>query len=934
MSLQAKQVNQSQGEVDFLVRQLGEVIGEFEGQDALAVVERLRLASQARRYGQEATDQSLRELVAGLDVQQQRVVIRAFSVFLDLMNVVEDRRRVSVLAERARLVYPAPRKESISEAVFTLKSSGVDASEFQPLIDELDIELVFTAHPTEAKRRSVRRKLRSIRELMTQLDHDPWPEQRAQYEQQLRGEIAKLWQTDFIRPWRPSVMQEVARGLSVKPVLWEAVPRIADELSSAIKEHYAMTSDSSACCVRFGSWIGGDRDGHPGVTAAVTRETVLWLRKEAITFHLNTAKKLFDSLSLSSRQVGEMADLNGEIHSAIDRWPVLEDRLAAIPPNELLRRWLSIIRWRLMRTASAVEEALESDNRSASATVLTDARSPDYRTSDQLERDVECLLVAVRELPGSSNYMPELRAWKSQVITFGLHLARLDVRQNAKVYCEVFNEIASQLGLHENPASLDELGRRRLLLETMDLPLRLSGHRCTEQTEEALQLYELLHWIAATYSLEPVGAHVISMTSSVTDVLTVLWLWKQTHQGRSGQHEEGCIPIAPLLETIDDLKNGPRILREMLETDHYREYLRQQGDQQMIMLGYSDSTKDGGYLPACWSLYQAQQDLAQVAQEFGVKLAFFHGRGGSLGRGGGPAARSILSLPYQTFDGQLRLTEQGEVLSDRYDDPEIAHRHLEQVVGSSLLAVGMPSAAPLSEWERLMDEMSAHALDCYRHLVEQDGFVAFFRAATPISEIEQLPIGSRPSRRKPGGGLADLRAIPWVFSWTQSRCLLPAWYGLGSAIERVNGEASSDLRLQEMYRQWPFFRAMIDNAELALAKSDIEVAKLYAELTTDSDEQHPIASLISDEYSKSSTAVCAITQQDELLDGTPWLKDSIRVRNCFVDPLNLIQVDLMRRNRSRLQKQGSESAQSDQDEHRHLMRLSINGIAAGMRTSG
>ena len=932
--------NQPRAEIDFLGTKLGEVIRQFEGEQAFQIVESLRLASRERRTGGDDAGKRLREIIAGLEDSQYRVVIRAFSVFLDLMNVVEDRTRVRVLSERAREVYPAPRKESVAEAVESLRKLGLSEEDFRELVSQLDVDLVFTAHPTEAKRRSVRRKLRTIRELMTELDHDPYPEKKTQLESKVRSEIAKLWQTDFIRPWRPSVMQEVERGLSVKPVLWDAVPRIVSELRSAIEKYYGVDVESGVRCIRFGSWIGGDRDGHPGVTADVTQETVFWLRKEAIEFHLRTAKRLFDSFSLSSRQAGEMGELSDLIQGAMERWPEVKERISSIPPNERLRRWVSYIRWRLVKTEQAVDQMMSVSSKSGTQGSVFQFRddlgeqSGAYREGSELRRDVQVLLDAVGKVPGCELYRVELLEWKTQVETFGLHLARLDVRQNAKIYSEVFNEIAKRLGLSDEPENLSEDERKELLIRTMDLPLRVFGHQCSENTEEALKLFEVLHGVTNHYSLQPLGAHVISMTSSVTDVLTVLWMWRQSFDGSHSELEERCLPIAPLLETIEDLRHGPEILAKMLQTDVYRDYLRRQGDHQMIMLGYSDSTKDGGYLPACWSLYRAQQQLTEVANQYGVTLTFFHGRGGSLGRGGGPAARSILSLPAGTFQGRLRLTEQGEVLADRYDDPEIAHRHLEQVVGSSLLAAGTPGGAPESAWLQRMEEMSEKALGHYRQLVELEGFVDFFRRATPISEIEQLPIGSRPSRRKPGGGLSDLRAIPWVFSWTQSRCLLPAWFGLGASLEQWSGDPVALQQLQEMYQRWPFFRGMIDNAELALAKSDQGVSQLYATLAESLPEGATIGKMIQEEYKSSANAICTITRQKEMLDGTPWLKESIRVRNYFVDPLNLIQIELMRRQQSIASDEKSQLSEAEQEEQRHLMRLSINGIAAGMRTSG
>ena len=910
-------------EIGFLGAILGDTIRDFAGDEAFAIVEELRKLAWDRREGREHSEQRITDRIASLDHEQIRIVTRAFSVFLDLLNVVEDRCRVRVLDQRARDAYPQPRAESIREAISELKESGKSANEVQSILDRLHIELVFTAHPTDAKRRSVRRKLTQIRKLMSALDGDPLPQNRDRLTHSLRGEIAKLWQTDFIRPWRPTVMQEVGRGLSIKPVLWNEVPRIAGELARAASENYDDVQPRRPC-VTFGSWIGGDRDGHPGVTAKITEETILWLRREAIEFHLRACDALFDSLSLSQRQMKVAADLEQRILQMTSLYPVLDGRLSSLPPGELCRRWLSIIRWRLEQSRQ-----LTLDEHADSTSRVDTSADGSYRSASELAADVDVLASALEGTPAGKFAVDELLAWKSQIATFGLHLARLDVRQNAKIHTEVIDELLRHSGVCSNYASLDEDGRVKVLLESMGQGLSISEGEASPMLSETLALFTTLQRVKKRFSGAALGAHVISMTAAPSDVLAVLWFASQT-QNETSQDDPANLgpPVVPLLETIEDLQAGPAILGGMLGIPAYREYLRGQDDHQIIMLGYSDSTKDGGYLSACWSLYQAQRQLVEVAEEHGVELTFFHGRGGSLGRGGGPAARSILSLPHKTFRGSLRLTEQGEVLADRYDDPAIAHRHLEQVIWSSLLAAGDSAEAPAENWVELMDEVSKLALRHYRDLLEQPGFVDFFRLVTPISEIEQLPIGSRPSRRKIGGGLSDLRAIPWVFSWTQSRCLLPAWYGIGAAMMSMFQDDEKHQQMRAMYEDWPFFRAVIDNAELALAKSDMQIAEHYAGLADDEPSLRPIADKIGAEFRDACRVVLQLTGRTGLLDGTPWLKESIRVRNRFIDPLNLIQVELLRRGRS------TDLSPQDPEELRHLTRLSINGVAAGMRTSG
>jgi phosphoenolpyruvate carboxylase len=909
-------------EIRYLGKILGETIRELEGEEAFTIVEELRKLAWDRRSGTENAEQRMIDRIASLSVKQLFITTRVFTVFLDLLNMVEDRRRVRVLGERARVTYPQPRNESIRDAISQLRKCGKSADEVQKLIDELHIELVFTAHPTDAKRRSVRSKLTAIRSLLSILDHDPLPEQRDRTEQEIRTEIARLWQTDFIRPWRPTVMEEVSRGLSIKPVLWEEIPRLADEFRRAIIENYADEVQLRRPCLTFGSWIGGDRDGHPGVTARVTRETVTWLRREAIVFHLKTCDTCFNTLSLSERQVRLDDKLNAAIANAEAQYPVLKDRLSILPPTELTRRWLATIRWRLEQTQQVPLVARDEtcpDNPFAGA----------YRSADELAADVEKLATALEATPAGIRGAAGLRDWLSQIETFELHLARLDVRQNAKIYTDVMDSIMRRTGQCESWRALDNAARVKLLESTLDFMLRLSGSDADPMERETLAMFYMLHDVTAACTKAAFGAHVISMAAAPSDVLTVLWLWKQTSTASNDllTGTQG-MPIAPLLETIDDLQRGPEILAGMLNIPAYREYLRKQDDHQMIMLGYSDSTKDGGYLTACWSLYQAQKSLVKVAETHGVKLTFFHGRGGSLGRGGGPTARSIMSLPTGSFRGSMRLTEQGEVMADRYDDPAIAHRHLEQVVWSSLLAAGNPAPPPSDEWLATMDHISASSFVEYRKLLEQPRFVEFFRCVTPLTDIEQLPIGSRPSRRIPGGGLNDLRAIPWVFSWTQSRCLLPAWYGMGAAMKPLMDAPQQRSLLKSMYSEWTFFRALIDNAELALAKSDMQIASHYAELAADQPDLKPIAGMIADEYEIASKVVLQLTGQSELLDSTPWLKESIRVRNRFIDPLNLTQVELLRRSRKQ------QLSEQETEDLRHLTRLTINGVAAGMRTSG
>ena len=904
-------------EVSLLGSMLGDTIRAVSGEAAYASVEKLRTLAWERRNGVERADRQMSDFIAALDAEQLRVVIRAFTIFMDLLNLTEDRQRIRVLEDRAAAAYPSPPRESVAEAVGTLKSFGKSAEDMQHLLDRLQVELVFTAHPTEAKRRSVRHKLRRLRELLAEVKRAQAEHTKNAVYNKMRVEMVKLWQTDFIRPWRPSVLQEVGRGMSIKPVLWDEVPEIHEQLRDALELQYGDQVSLRKPAFRFGSWIGGDRDGHPGVTAEITTQTLAWLRAEALQFHLSTCESLSDSLSLSERQSHFPDALKSAIRSATDRWDELDSRLVALPPDELCRRWLAIIHWRLEQTT----KVSLSDSKSSETSGV-------YLRASELASDIHLLQAAVESQPLGHLLSCDLRKWATRAQVFGFHLARLDVRQDSRVYRKVLDEVLQSTGYLDPSASLTEAERQELIVSSLDKPLDVDESQLSDAAKETLSLFRLLRTAVSKFGPEAIGGHVISMTAEPSDVLTVLWFWK--HSGESGSNSmelEAALPIVPLFETIGDLQNSRQILLGMFGCQAYRDYLRKQGDHQVVMLGYSDSTKDGGYLSACWALHQAQRELVAVANEHHVRVTFFHGRGGSLGRGGGPAARSILSLPAGTFQGSLRLTEQGEVLADRYDDPAIARRHLEQVLWSSMLAVGKNLDAKSSEWFAIMDELAERSHEHYRRLVQQPSFVEFFRLATPLSEVEQLPIGSRPARRAGGSSLSDLRAIPWVFSWTQCRCLLPAWYGIGTAFADMVSDPSKLQLLRSMYQRWQFFRACIDNAELALAKTDLDIARQYAELAGTDNQLTSIASMIADEYSRSRAAVLAMTEQANLLDGTPWLKESIRVRNRYIDPLNLIQIDLLRRTRNNRQP-GTE------EELRHLSRLSINGIAAGMRTSG
>lgn len=914
-------------EIDALGRLFGEVLRQFAGEEAFELVERVRALAKRFRDGEEAAGDELATLLKDLTEHQLQLVIKAFSCFLELANLAEDRQRVRSLRSRQLRDASKPQKESIRAALHTLKEQGFSAEQVKQALANVDVELVFTAHPTEAKRKSLRSKLRAIRQTLSALDNESlMPSEERAEQLALRREIVKLWQTDLVRPLRPTVMEEVQRGLSFQPVLWRTVPRIMGELREAVAECYPESKLQTPRVLRFGSWMGGDRDGHPHVTPPVTQETIVWLRRAAIASHLETCERLGDSLSMSCSDQRECPVLISAARQAAEKYPAIKPRLERIATLEGYRSWLAVIAYRLKQTAVEDWETPRPEGA--------------YDSAAEFGQDVQLIANALADSGNVEVLETEIQPWIDQIAAFGFRTARLDIRQHAEVYRSVMEEIwIKAQRLDPDGPPLDEPARLKLLVDTMPIASSLSPIHLSAEAEKTLELFRVLRRTARRFGMEALGGHVISMTTAPSDLLTVLWLWKWServdlpidpHIGDND--EEDRLPIVPLFETIDDLRSGRDILATALAEPIYREYLRAQGDEQMVMIGYSDSTKDGGYLTAAWELQCGQMELHAKAKAEGIDITFFHGRGGSLGRGGGPAARAILSLPSATFDGSLRLTEQGEVLAERYDDPRIAHRHLEQVVWSVLMAATHNSDNQPPEWRETMQQLANLSLDDYHNLVDHEGFVPFFRTATPIAGIEGLQIGSRPAKRKKGDRIQDLRAIPWVFSWTQCRCLLPAWYGLGSAVSKLlEQQPDAAPKLQTMYRDWRFFRATIDNSMLAVAKSNLSVFRRYAVLAGDDPVAKEIAGMLIEEYERTRQAILTITETSELLENIPWLQRSITVRNGYVDPLNFIQIELMQRAADANPDDMSEEAA---EEMNRLMQRVIKGVAAGMRTTG
>ena len=863
-------------EVRWLGALLGGVISELDGPHSLELEERVRNLAKQRRLGDQAATQELFEILKGLNIDQSWMVCRAFTLFFDLSNLAEDRQRVRTLRSRKHL------KESLDSAIEAMHTRGLTAEQMQERLDVLYLEPVFTAHPTEAKRRAVRLHLQRLRRWLQRGDSGQ------NVEGSIREIIETLWHTDLLRPRKPTVLEEVARGLATVRKLWNVIPRLHRELITALRHYYPEAEFRLPAFLQFGTWMGGDRDGNPFVTSDTTAKTLRVYRKAALKMHYKQARRLFGRLTQSEIRVHASHALKERIQQSLWQWPALNRLLEPFSSFEAHRRWLRIIQWRLKQGLRQVS----SGGGMAGA----------YTQSAQLLEDLRLL----KESLGQRRSR-RLEDWLVQVEAFGFHLAKLDIRQESEQYHLALGHILKN---KEYAEASPERKREILSRSKAD-----DSAPQDPMAQEVLSLFRLLGWYHEAYGGGQLGCHILSMTHEAVDIQALLWLQTQYAPGVR-------MPLVPLFETIRDLERGPDILRTLFSDPEYRQYVKEHHqDLQVVMVGYSDSTKDGGYLAANWWLYRSQQRMQQVAGEFGIDLRYFHGRGGALGRGGGPAARSILSLPIETTRRGLRLTEQGEVLSERYDYPPIAHRHLEQLLWSLLEVGSTPPPVIPEDWVETLNGLAQTSLKHYRALVEHPGFIDFFQLATPIQGVERMAIGSRPSRRptdaKPG--LSNLRAIPWVFSWTQNRAIIPAWYGIGTAFASVDSA-----RLASLYQDWPFFRAVIDNAELALAKADIDIARCYSELAG-GDSQ--IMDLLETEFERSRASVLALTGRKVLLEGQPWLERSIRVRNPYVDPLNLIQVETFRRLRAA-------SDDHELDLYWRLLRMTIQGVAAGLRTTG
>jgi phosphoenolpyruvate carboxylase len=896
---------------------LGETIIELEGKEVFELEESIRILAKEQREGNANAGKDLEQISEELvkNLQQAHAVLKAFTSYFQLINLAEEQQRVRVLRHRTSSAHrdSIPMSETIADAICQLKDNGVSPEIMQEILNRLYIMPVFTAHPTEAKRRTLLVKLESIAKLLHQLElHALLPNEKVEIISELRQFMVSLWQTDETRGHQLSVLDEVENGLYFfETSVFNLVPKIYEDLERALSRYYPAHYFEIPHFLRYGSWIGGDRDGNPNVVPNITWQTINKHHKLALELYLQEITNLDNLLSVASTRARFSSELLESNKADAKLFSQHEPALPDFLELEPYRQKLLWIKRKLQSTLTSYSS--EAHRRDEPAGI--------YKNADHFIEDLRLIETSLLQNKGATLASGGLKRLIYAAHVFGFHLASLDIRQHAEMHQNAVAEIAKFHSNLDYPALADEKKTEWLTKSMGEKQIDISQFEFSSESTEVLELMSVVGQIHDNFGPQAVGTYIISMTTAVHHVLELLFLLKQSELF-------GALDVVPLFETIESLHEAPEIMNRLFQHKVYREHLEKRQNHQLIMIGYSDSNKDGGYLCANWELYQAQSALAEVCDQYQIPFTLFHGRGGTIGRGGGPANKAILAQPPRSVNGRIRLTEQGEVISSRYANSEIAHRHMEQVIHAVLLTNSERSEKRIEpEWHNVMTSLSEKAYEVYRGLVEHPDFLAYFHGTTPIDQVAALKLGSRPAKRKATESLDDLRAIPWVFAWTQSRVSLPGWYGLGSALEFgvESGRSSNISSLKVMYQSWPFFKTVIDNAQISLRHADMDIALLHSTLMENSEAKN-LFEVIRSEFQKTERMILEITGQIKLLDNEPWLQRSIQLRNPYVDPLNYIQVALLKQLRI--------DPISDEDSAQNALLLSINGIAAGLQSLG
>ncbi|TDL31252.1 phosphoenolpyruvate carboxylase [Jeotgalibacillus sp. S-D1] len=896
---------------------LGEVLVHHGGISLFNKVEEIRETTKLLRSEfNEETYSQLKEEIRLLKPPMREQVIRAFSIYFHIINIAEQNHRIRRFRQYQLAEDGAIQPASIESAVAYIKENNFSPEVIQQVVNDLSIELIITAHPTEATKRTVLEVQKRISLLLRDFDNPSLTKkERRKLDDSLFNEITALWQTDELRHRKPTVLDEVKNGLYYfDQTLFNVLPAIHQELEDKLEDYYPDIEWKVPNFLHFGSWIGGDRDGNPHVTPEITWETLKLQRSLTLKKYDTSLVDLMKRFSQSTTRI----DVNESLVQSVkqEEAKYLNESEAWPVEGEIYRRKFAVMLKRLREVGKS---------------------ELGYQHAEELLDDLTLIKEDAEQHQPSNRKLKTIRKLIRQVQLFGFHLATLDIRNHSGEHEAAITEILKVVGITDDYAALSEEEKLATLQNVLKdpRPVTLLQEDYSKETQEVFNVFQMINKAHNEFGRRSIEVYLISMTQSASDLLEVLLLAKEA--GIYRLHADGTVEshlhVAPLLETVDDLVAGPNIMKTLFEMDIYRSHIEKRGNHQEIMLGYSDGSKDGGTLTANWKLFRAQQEIHEMARGYNVALKFFHGRGGSLGRGGGPLNRSIQSQPGETLGHGVKITEQGEVLSSRYLLGDIAYRNLEQAASALLQA----SAKALQQsvqghvlpekWEEAITHSSEIALSKYQSLVFGDpDFLTYFKQATPLGELGALNIGSRPMSRKGSQRFEDLRAIPWVFAWTQSRQMLPAWYAAGSGLNSYASQSDDHLKtLQDMYQNWPFFQSTINNLQMALLKADLTTAKEYLHLVQDHTIAERIFGEISHEYETTKEVLLRITGNEELLDHTPAIKESVYRRNPYVDPLNFLQVDL-------IQKMRETDDQSDQLLTEVL--LTINGVAAGLVNTG
>ena len=891
---------------------LDDVICAVEGPRALELHGRAVELGQRSRAGDAAAADELARLVGELELADLVLLTRMLTAWFALMNLAEDNdrvRRIHALGEGA-----APRRGSLHEAIAQLAGEGTTAAELRDALADAEVRLVMTAHPTEARRRTTVSKLSRIFALLRWLDdRRPARDEHEQIRRQIAAAVQEMWVSDELRAVSTTVLDEVRAGLVYfTSTLAGVVPRIYRDLEATVAGCYPDDEIAVPPLLTFGSWMGGDRDGNPFVTPAMTADALALMQETCLTHLQQSVYALTHRVTLSCRVARDAPELDDLLERLGALFPELAAEARRANPEEPYRRLFKLLAERVRATRKRLDGA--------------------YARPQELLDELHVAERSLRDQGAGFVAGDALRDLIRQVEVFGFHFAVLDVREHADVHRAAIAEILRELGVQDDYAGLADEDRLAVLArEIADrrplIPLDISGFSAT--TQVVVETFRTMHDLLRGPHPGAIGSYIVSGTSGPADLLEVLLLMKEVGLSRAGG-AEAQLRIVPLFESGQTLAEAADTMRTLLGMPVYRAAVDSVGLQE-IMVGYSDSNKDVGYVGSGWHIYRAQLELAAVMREHGVIWQFFHGRGGAVGRGGGPSYTAVRAQPAGTVAGRLKVTEQGEMLSAKFSVPEIAHRELELTTSAALVTtlgrIDGDAPARLARFETVVEQMAEVSTDVYRGLVYGDpDFVAYFHAATPVNEVQRLQLGSRPARRRQSSRIEDFRAIPWVFSWTQTRAVLPAWYGLGSALEHAREQHGVEL-LREMERDWPFFAALLSNAEMACVKADMDIARRYAELYDDEPARERIWNHIDTEFARTLRELGRVRDEERLLDREPILQRALERREPYVDPISFVQLELLRRLR----------APGDDADRPELVRaslLAINGIAGGLRNTG